>query len=231
MNSASSMCLPVLHISAFFDFETLVESLIKSGMPVDKQDHNKTTALHQVARADSLNPAKVLLRAGATINAQDKTGSPPLFPAISYESYFNHLSGEFLVASALIIAGADVCIKDREGFSTLTLATEIPLRDDGYIHDLVVLLLDHGVTKIINEGRYSMPIGPAIIIGSLRLVQTLIRYGADVDAGPADACNSEVIATPLVKLCDVKNSPAIPLLIEAGASVHAKDCNYNKGQN
>ena len=216
-------CSPVLHIASFFDFDAFGKKLIQEGHSVELHDARGATALHEAARADASNAAKMLLEAKAAIDAKDQEGLTPLVYAMDWEQDLRIRSGPFEVASILIHAGADVCVKDRDPYTSLLRACDIPLPDDEHIAELVTLLLENGATKILNEGAQGTPVGWAGMISSIRLLRIFLASGAYVDAGMGNARNEGLIATPLVKVCELRDAPAIPVLIEAGASVHARD--------
>ena len=66
----------LLHTAAYFGHEKMVAWLLLLGCNVDVLDtaHSRTTPLHEAARANRVGVCRVLLRHGASIQAQDSAG-------------------------------------------------------------------------------------------------------------------------------------------------------------
>lgn len=72
------------------------------------------TALHYAARCNFLNIAKILLRAGANVNATSRSGATPLHRA----AYI----GNSDMCKLLMAHGADVTLVDERGHTAADLA-------------------------------------------------------------------------------------------------------------
>jgi ankyrin repeat protein len=218
-----SECLPILHISAFFDFVTFTQSLIEKGTSVNQRCYLGRTTLHQAARLDAVSTAKMLVQAKANINARDDRGATPLIYAVDPGANLGGRTGRFLVGSLLLEAGADVCAITVSPLTTaLTLACYTPRPDDEHVLKLVTSLLDHGATKIINVWDNRTPLVEAAKNSSYKLLRTLLHYGASVDIVHGKDHN-DTIGTPLIQLCDIEDSAIMCILLDAGANIHARD--------
>lgn len=78
-----SECKTELHIAAGnSDLVTLVEIMLnEKTTAIDKKDLDGNTPLHEAAYFDSLKAAKLLIHAGAKVNAHNNQGETPLFKA------------------------------------------------------------------------------------------------------------------------------------------------------
>lgn len=65
---------PVVHIAAFFDFQSILEHELEAGVPVNFRDDLEFTPLLQAAHGDSKNAALTLLDHGAELNARTRYG-------------------------------------------------------------------------------------------------------------------------------------------------------------
>ena len=106
--------------------------LLTTGLDVDLYDGEERTALHIAARDGHLEVARLLLDAGATINA--RTGSPvvppcpPLFfdtdPLLETPLHFAARAGHIDMLGFLIDQGAKVNLEDRSHETALDAAKE-----------------------------------------------------------------------------------------------------------
>jgi uncharacterized protein len=130
--------------------------IIRGGVPADRGRREPTpgglTPLHYAARHNHVEVAKLLLKAGAKIEARDPNDITPLLMAIG--------SAQAAVAQFLIEQGADVNAQDWYGRTPLWEAVNVR---NLYVHN--------GTFKnYIDRG----PLLP--------LIQTLIKTGANVNA-------------------------------------------------
>jgi ankyrin repeat protein len=63
-----------------------VRSLLKEKVPVNAREADGTTALHWAARADDIETAQLLMRAGADVKAADRYGITPISLAAELEA-------------------------------------------------------------------------------------------------------------------------------------------------
>lgn len=101
-----------LHLAANgFDREEVMLDLIEYGADVTKGDRDSKTALHY---AKSARAARILIQAGADLNALDNRGRTPLFLAFRFFYYVDSLVDDSLV-STLIQHGADIERQSYDG--------------------------------------------------------------------------------------------------------------------
>jgi ankyrin repeat protein len=87
-------------------------------------------AIKQGEQWDSMEVAKVLLEAGADVNARDASQNTPL--------HYAALHGHTTVAKLLLEAGGDINARNRKGKTPLALAQR---------GGIVALLRTHGATR------------------------------------------------------------------------------------
>ena len=125
------------------------------------------TALMSAAGKGSSRCVKVLLDAGADMNADDKTGQTALFYASD--------SASWKCVNALIAAGADVNKKDKKGCTALYYA--LCAERKVYID----VLLEAGADVTMAGPSISNLLIPALRIGRDKIVAQLIEAGVDVN--------------------------------------------------
>jgi len=98
-----------LHLAAITDQADAVTLLLQYGAPVHQTDQEglKVTPLHAAAAGGAMKCARVLLDAGADVNARAKGGRTPL--------HFAYRSGHGRVVDLLVAAGGDPDLEDEEG--------------------------------------------------------------------------------------------------------------------
>jgi ankyrin repeat protein len=158
------------------------------------KDKHATTPLHYAAAYGSVEALRVILSAGADVNAANDFGATPLMWAIA-EPEKVHL---------LVAAGADVNAKSRMGRTPLYLAAA----NDGSAAT-VRFLLDHGAKL---EPQALVAAAAANDLASIRI---LIEKGAAVNV------NDEAGRTPLMFAAGNDNLKAVELLLAKGADVNA----------
>ncbi|HEX4925237.1 MAG TPA: ankyrin repeat domain-containing protein [Bdellovibrionales bacterium] len=97
------------------DIKDMVAALADAWVELDRVDPiSKETALIKLARIQDLDSVKILIGAGASVNAQDKEGMTALMRAVE--------TGYYRLAEALVLANADVSLKNAKGLTALDLA-------------------------------------------------------------------------------------------------------------
>jgi hypothetical protein len=89
-------------------------------LPVDEPNADGRTALHVAASQSDCASVVALLGAGAAVNTQDHAGNIPLH--LAFSDYERRPDVEFPVFHALVAAGADRSIRNREGRTPYDLA-------------------------------------------------------------------------------------------------------------
>jgi ankyrin repeat protein len=161
------------------------------------------TPLLFAARDGALDAARVLIEAGADLNAQDPDLVPPVIAAL--------VNGHFDVAKLLIERGADVRLSDRWGRTALWAVVDMhtPLASTR--------------PEVREPG----------VVTARDVLELLLAQGADVNASLvlfppyrslADRGNDLLLtigATPLVRAAKAADVAAMRLLMQKGADVHA----------
>jgi ankyrin repeat protein len=171
----------------------VLQGLIKSA-GVKQKDKHGTTPLHQAAANGSVEAMRLLVAAGAPVDAANDFGATPLMWAITEPEKVKLLVG----------AGADVNARSKMGRTPLCLAAA----NDGS-SNTVRFLLERGA-KV--EDQALVFAAGANDLASMRL---LIEKGANVNA------KGDAGITPLMWAAGNGNLKAVELLLAKGADVNA----------
>jgi ankyrin repeat protein len=181
----SALCLVCLAVAgpAGAASDARLLDVVKSGNPeavretlkaggVNVREPDGTTALHWAVRQDDLALVRVLIRAGADVNAANRYEVTPLSLAA--------INGNAAIVETLLAAGADARASSRDGQTVLMTAarTGNPA--------VVTALLDHGA----DPNAYERWLGETALMWAAAenhaaAVQALIDYGADSNAHSA----------------------------------------------
>jgi ankyrin repeat protein len=158
------------------------------------------TPLMYAARQGSLDAARVLVEAGAELNATDPDGTTPLM--------FTVINGHYDLARFLVEKGADVNLPDRAGMTPLYAAVDMRNMPPPF-------------------GRPNPT--PMVVAASLDAMRMLLAHGANPNAAlktpilkrgynAGDRQLNEG-ATPVMRAARSADLPAMRLLVEHGADV------------
>ena len=151
-----------------------VEKLIKAGADVNiKDNYNSWTPLHYAAWKECTKAPKLLIEAGADVNAAEGFGWTPLHKAAMY--------GYTEIVKLLIEAGANVNVKDNNGWTPLHFAA-------GKEHTKIAALLINNYSADVNaKNRYNTtPLHFAAENGHTETAKLLIKAGANVNVKDKD---------------------------------------------
>jgi len=126
----------------------------------------------------------------------------------------NLCSNNFKVASLLVEAGANLELKNKEGYTVFMQATKIADKD------LCNLLIEHGVQFNIQDNEGSSPLHKAIQRGDKEFTTLLIEKGAGLDIQDSKGLS------PLHLAIESKQTDICTLLMEKGAPL---DMQNNEG--
>jgi len=165
-----------------------IRSLVQQRVDVNASEADGTTALHWASRADDLETAELLIRAGANVKAKNRYGMTPLYLACT--------NGNAAMVEMLLKAGADpnAPVLSR-GETALMMAART-----GHL-DAVKLLVERGARLDATETlRGTNALMWAAEQSHAEAVAVLTRHGADVNAVTnPDTRNSRLNIAPTVQ--------------------------------
>ena len=234
-----------LYYAALCGFESLVEHLVIRC----RQDPNQSrgilgTPLHAAVVSGNIGIVQSLLNLGADVNALNGLKESPLNTAILFRNPDRDVTYDLLseaaadakirsfyvltplhedirsrdldVAQLLISRGADMNALNRNGQPPLSTAVQLKK------HDFLELLLKGGADVNIRGFVDSTPLHNAVVLGGdLDIVQSLISYGADVNALMSeDICDG---SSSLFTAIRIQRLDFMELLLKAGADVNTRN--------
>jgi ankyrin repeat protein len=194
-----------------------VQAAIDSGVNLDERDIGSGWTPLMNAAAGNENPEviRVLLDAGADIEASDRNGWTPLrHAAVSNENPE--------VVRELLVHGADFEARDNRGWTPLMNAAQWS-RNPGTCRVLIEAGADPNIHEGIPYGERSgnTPLMLAVINGtSPEMVRVLIESGADLEARNRTEATALILAARYNS-----NTKIVRVLLDAGADI--RSCDFN----
>ncbi len=172
------------------------------------QDIAGSTPLHEAVRYGQVDIAKLLLAAGAKVDALDAVGKSPFLLIIPQDKQYS-------MYSALMTFNADVTQKDMFGDTVLHVCTMAGVKTD-----VLQLLVSHGAPVNERNKKGVTPLSLAIEKGNMEHVVFYAQAGADINAEDMEG------NTPLGRALE---SPSITMLktLVTPANVLSKDSSGN----
>ncbi|GBN05336.1 Serine/threonine-protein phosphatase 6 regulatory ankyrin repeat subunit B [Araneus ventricosus] len=199
-NLINSQGLKALHFGALHGNKEIIEELIKYNADVNYPFFGKTP-LHLAVLNNTIEVVKVLIKNGAQVDAEDKSGFTPLCLAVK--------NNDKEVVEMLIENGANINAKD--GYPLFSAISQ------GF-YDIVEILMQNEKIKInmqiVND---ITPLHVAAELGQRVIVETLIIKGADVNAVTAD-CKK----TPLHNAASAGAAEVVKILLKKKAKINAR---------
>jgi ankyrin len=207
------------------------------------------TPLMYAARQGSLDAARVLVEAGAELNATDPDGTTPLM--------FTVINGHYDLAGFLADKGADVNLPDRTGMTPLYAAVDMRNMPPPFGRpnptpivvaaslDAMRMLLAHGAnpnvglkTPILKRGynagdrqlgEGATPVMRAARSGDLAAMRMLVEHGADAKLAQKNGTTALMLAAGIRARADEGGAPtpeaaraveAVGFLLAQGADIN-----------
>ncbi|UCD74295.1 MAG: ankyrin repeat domain-containing protein [Phycisphaerales bacterium] len=200
--------VPLLGLAAQYGDLPLVQALIDAGADVDAVDtRTGRTPLMQAAEGNQVEAIRLLLNAGASLEAKNKIGGT----ALSWATGF----GKAEAVRELIDQGAQIEVVDAVlGYTPLIWASGFgDPRSIGILLDAGANIeaagMFEGATPLICAARTGKPEG----------LRVLIERGANLESAQLDGRTAFLVA------CAGSGGTAerVQILIDAGCNIHAKD--------
>jgi len=190
------------------NLDFLKHSVNKSNL--DTRDGRGATLLMHAAAYGSIEAMKILLDAGADVNAANDFNVTALL----------WCARDAAKARLLIEHGANVNVQSKQGRTPLMLAS---IRDGG--SDIVALLLSKGADVKARDNRGDTALGLAAEVGDVAIMRLLLAKGADVTV------RNHKGETPLIQASISTRPEAARLLLQRGVDVNAATTWYNSVKN
>jgi uncharacterized protein len=200
-----------------------VSTLLQQKIDVNASEADGTTALHWAARADDLETADRLIKAGANPKIANRYGITPL--------YLASVNGSAPMIEKLLKAGADANEVTSEGETALMTAART-----GNVAAAKVLLANGAKVDAKETWQGQTALMWAVGQKHTEMVKELIANGAEVNvrsatkiwerqntAEPREKWMPLGSQTPLMFAARDGCAACVPILVKAGAQVDAKD--------
>ncbi|MBQ2380787.1 MAG: ankyrin repeat domain-containing protein [Akkermansia sp.] len=181
-----------------------LQKLVRAGADVNAANERGDTALMRAAQRGRLDMVQVLLAADANPNAQDKRGWTALM-GTCVSKYTRNTA----IARALVAAGAQLELKNKQGFTALSYAAQ----SDKYDHVEYLLAAGADVNSEDGYGR-SVLMRAVECKASVALLQLLLDKGAN-----ARQVNKTGVGGTLTAAVKTKNVEILRMMLQAGADV------------
>lgn len=171
INTADSLGRPPLHWAVIKGNTSALVALLAHGASPNTFDKERMTPLHDVCQAPQTSQAdcaRLLIDAGADINARDSWGRTPLRIAVSITST------DFNFIEILIQEGAYINTEDIYGQTPLIKSIRANSR-------ATRLLLRHGANIEATDVYSNTALSEAIFRNRPEQLQLLLKYGAKTD--------------------------------------------------
>lgn len=173
-----------LHLAARFGHVNLMKQLLDAGADIGARDATLLTPLGDAALADKAEAVRLLAQVGADVNVRDKEGCTPLFLAASNRCR--------LVVEALVSLGADPTIKDGSPNSITPVHVAILNGDSESVEHLMKSQFE--VLTVQDALNLQQPVHYAAIVGSVHILNLLLRRGVDITTADTNGHTAVQIA-------------------------------------
>ena len=206
-----------LMYSAAVGSQHAMKLLVEAGADVNAKNAFDATPL--MWAAGDIAKVRLLLANGADVNARSKIGRTPLLNAALHD-------GSSEIVRLMLDKGADLKARDESGLSVLQAAV---FSNDA---ETAGLLLAKGADPNSKDAAGFTPLLAAALNGdrNTEVVRLLLQHGANAKAVCAETLETVKngplgigLLTPLLSAVPYGNYETVALLVNAGASVNAKD--------
>ena len=158
-----------LALAVFLDSAKLVHSILEHGArPYTESDPLPYALFDDAVRAGNPEIVRLLINAGADVDASNDFGSTPLLRAVEVVN--------LEIVELLLNAGADVDASDDFKSAPLLYAA-----NHGHT-DIVAMLLRYGANANIKDSVGNTPLHLCAYYGDIHMAKMLVQYGVDINA-------------------------------------------------
>ncbi len=167
---------------------------------IDFRDTSESTLLHKAVYHQRYGAARVLLAAGANVNATNDVGETPLF-----------FANESSMVDFLVDAGADIHVQNN--YDDTAAHSAAAYRDAATLKKLI----NSGANINVKGGDQETVFHRAVRKGCIDAVYFMIRAGGDLNT------TNIYGDTPLHAAAKRSDIDILTMLVEHGANIHAKN--------
>lgn len=150
--------------------QSLIDLFVRANFNIHIEDEHGTPPILIALKKGYTVISKILLNAGADINARDKVGLTPLLVACGKPTY-----GYKVIAEILIKKGANINIRDRLGFTPLLLALS------GGTVEIAEMLIERGADTLVSTRNGETALSLAKKLGNTQIVELLQMQAEESD--------------------------------------------------
>lgn len=202
VNAVTNVGSCALSIAAEHNKAEIFERLLNAGGDITAQNGQLNKILHSVAKANSLNCLKRLVKAGADVGIADQHGET----ALMYAVLFNHLA---MVESLLAIKPQLINIKNLKGANALMLAAAKNHRE---VARILIKSPEIDLNAASEKGLTALMI--AAMNGHTDMVYLLLEAGANPNLRTSAGETAESITKNFV-IKDMLHTASLPKKLEA----------------
>jgi uncharacterized protein len=198
-----------LQIAIETGIHLVVQCLIEHRADWSLKNKDGLTALHEAAKGGHLEAVRLLLKAGAGVNAQDESGCSSLLIAI--------VRGFPLLVQCLIEHGAELSLPNIGGWTALHVAAE-----EGHL-EIVQILLKAGADVNAQDENDRSSLQRAIVHGYPLVAHVLLDAGADASSLDwyGRSCVDYAIASGIDLGCKLNDKTALEKQVRLNETIAA----------
>ncbi|KAL8875352.1 MAG: hypothetical protein Q9198_006280 [Flavoplaca austrocitrina] len=170
--------LNVLHLAACNNQSSAIQVLLDLGADIERRDPHGLTPLLCAIHDGALEPAIALVERGADVMAEATQSGHDMY--LDYLTPISCVWGDSLFQFVELLLGAGAKVQTQDIFDDTVLMRELISMND--VHTAEKLFEQHSVEQPTEKKINSKALVYASRTGSTKMVDMLLRYGADVNS-------------------------------------------------